>query len=164
MKLASFALIGMPPACADRLPAPETGDGADSIRGAAIADFSGLRLEAGIKVIDSVPARLKGSLEVTNPTDQPASFDVGGCPVFMRVYDAAGAEVWDQGDGAICTMILRTATLEPGETEIFQTAEAAVAVILGDDHADETYRAAVYLALVDGGQPEASAGEVELAR
>jgi hypothetical protein len=82
----------------------------------------------------------------------------------MRVYDAAGAEVWDQGDGAICTMILRTATLEPGETEIFQTAEADVAVVLGDDHADGTYRAAVYLALVDGGQPEASAGEVELAR
>jgi hypothetical protein len=164
MKFALFALIGMAPACADRVPAPETGDGADSIRGVSPADFSGFRLEAEVAVIDSVPAQLRGSLEVSNPTDQPTSFDVGGCPVFLRVYDETGAEVWDQGDGAICTMILRTVTLESGEAERFQTAEADVADILGEDHADGTYRAAVYLALVDNGQPEASAGAVELAR
>jgi hypothetical protein len=164
LELAPLALIGMAPACADRVPTPETGDGADSIRAMAPADFSGLRLEAAVAVIDSTPVRLQGSLEVTNPTDQATSFDVGGCPVFLRVSDATGALVWDQGDGAICTMILRTVTLGAGETERFQTAEVDVTAILGEELPDGTYRAAVYLALVDGGRPEASAGEVELAR
>jgi hypothetical protein len=162
-KLAPFALIGTA-ACADRVPGPETGEGADSIRAVAPADFSGLRLEAEVAVVDSVPAQLRGSLEVTNPTDQATSFDVGGCPIFLRVYDSTGTKVWDQGDGAICTMILRTVTLGPRETERFQTAEADAAEILGENLASGTYRAAVYLALVDGGQPEASASEVELAR
>jgi hypothetical protein len=164
MKLALFALIGMAPACADRVPAPETDHVAHSIGGVAPADFSGLRLEAEVAVIDSVPFPLRGSLEVTNPTDRPTSIDVGGCPAFLRLYDATEAEVWDQGDGAICTMILRTVTLEPGVAERFQTAEADVVLILGEDHPDGTYSAAVYLALVDGGEPEASAGDVELAR
>ena len=163
LEVVSLALVGMAPACADRVPTPETGGRADSI-GAAAADFSGLRLEAVVSVIDSAPVRLQGSLEVANPTDQATTFDVGGCPVFLRVYDATGAMVWDQGDGAICTMILRTVTLEAGEAERFQTAEADVTAILGDELPGGTYRAAVYLALVDGGQPEASAGEVELAR
>lgn len=162
--LVSLALIGLAAACADRVPTPETGDRADSIRVVAPADFSGLRLEAEVAVNDSIPVQLQGSLEVTNPTHQATSFDVGGCPVFLRVYDASGAMVWDQGDGAICTMILRTVTLESGETERFQTAEADVTEILGEELPDGSYRAAVYLALVDGGQPEASAGEVELAR
>lgn len=164
LELASLALVGMAPACADRVPTPETGDGADSIRVVAPVDFSGWRLEAEVAVIDSTPVRLQGSLEVTNPTDQATSFDVGGCPVFLRVYDATGAMVWDQGDGAICTMILRTVTLGAGEAEGFQTAEADVSAILGDELPGGIYRAAVYLALVDGGQPEASVREVELAR
>jgi hypothetical protein len=164
LELVSLALVGMALGCADRIPTPETGEGADSIRAVVPADFSGLRLEAEVAVIDSTPVQLQGSLEVTNPTDQATSFDVGGCPVFLRVYDASGAVVWDQGDGAICTMILRTVTLAAGETERFQTAEAEVTAILGEELPDGTYRAAVYLALVDGGQPEASAGEVELAR
>jgi hypothetical protein len=157
-------LAGMAPACADRMPAPDTGDGVDSIRGVAPADYSGLRLEADVALLDSVPVQLRGSLEVTNPTDQATSFDVGGCPVFLRVYDATGAEVWDQGDGAICTMILRTVTLEAGASEQFQTAEASVPDILGEELPDGTYRVAVYLALVEGGQPEDPAGEVELGR
>lgn len=164
LELVSLALVAMASACADRVPAPETGEGADSIRVVAPADFSGLRLEAEVAVVDSTPVRLQGALEVTNPTDQATSFDVGGCPVFLRVYDATGAMVWDQRDGAICTMILRTVTLGGGKTERFQTAEADVTAILGEELPDGTYRAAVYLALVDGGQPEASAGEVELAR
>lgn len=164
LELVSLALVAMASACADRVPAPETGEGADSIRVVAPADFSGLRLEAVVAVIDSTPVQLQGSLEVTNPTGPATSFDVGGCPVFLRVYDATGAMVWDQGDGAICTMILRTVTLGGGKTERFQTAEADVTAILGEELPDGTYRAAVYLALVDGGQPEASAGEVELAR
>jgi len=163
-ELVSLALIGMASACADRVPAPEMGEGADSIRAVAPADFSGLRLEAEVAVIDSTPVQLRGSLEVTNPTDQATSFDVGGCPVFLRVYDATGTVVWDQGDGAICSMILRTVTLGAEETERFQTAEAEVGEILGEELPDGSYRAAVYLAFVDGGQPEASAGEVELAR
>lgn len=160
LELVLPALVGLAPACADRVPAPETGDSADSIRVVAPADFSGLRLEAEAAVIDSTPVQLQGSLEVTNPTGQATSFDVGGCPVFLRVYDATGAVVWDQGDGAICTMILRTVTLGAGETERFQTADAPAPDFLRKG----TYRVAVYLALVDGGQPEASAGEVELGR
>lgn len=164
LQIGCAALAGIAPACAGRVPAPDTGDGADSIRGVAPADYSGLRLEADVAVLDSEPVHLRGSLVVTNPTDQVTSFDVGGCPVFLRVYDSTGAEVWDQGDGAICTMILRTVTLEPGASERFQTAEAAVPDILGEELPGGTYSVAVYLALVEGGQPEDSAGDVELAR
>ena len=60
-------------------------------------------------------------------------------------------------------MILRTVTLEPGNSGTFQTNTASAAEILGEELPDGTYRVAVYLAFVEGGQPEAAAGEVPLA-
>jgi hypothetical protein len=113
--------------------------------------------------MESFPGHLRGTLRVTNPTDALVSFDVGGCPVFLRVYGTDGAPVWDQGDGAVCTMILRTVRLEPGGTEAFETGTASAVDILGEERPDGTYRVRVYLALVSGGQPEAEAGEVPLA-
>ncbi|HYO47407.1 MAG TPA: BsuPI-related putative proteinase inhibitor [Gemmatimonadota bacterium] len=157
MALLAFAL-----ACADRTPGPETGNVPEPDRSTAPADVGGLALEANVAVMESFPVQLTGTLRVENPTQRTISFDVGGCPVFLRVYGSAKGEVvWDQGDGAICTMILRTVTLEPGAVESFQTAGAGD--ILGEDLPDGTYRVAVYLALVEGGQPEAVAGEVQLA-
>lgn len=122
-----------------------------------------LALEADVVVMESFPVQLRGSLRLSNPTDAPVSFDVGGCPVFLRVYGADDMPVWDQGDGAICTMILRTVTLEPGESESFETGTVSAANILGEDRPDGTYRVAVYVALASGGQPEADAGRVPLA-
>jgi hypothetical protein len=113
--------------------------------------------------MESFPVQLRGTLRVSNPTDGPISFDVGGCPVFLRVHGADGAPVWDQGDGAICTMILRIVRIEPGGAETFETGTSSAADILGEDGPDGTYRVAVYLALVSGDQPEADAGEVALA-
>ena len=134
-------------------PGPSTsGPGAES-----------LDLEADVAVMESFPVQLRGTLRIENPADVPISFDVGGCPVFLRVYDADGKPAWDQGDGAVCTMILRTVTLEPGGTETFETGTASAADILGEQLADGTYRAAIYLALVSGVRPEADAGEVSLA-
>ena len=122
-----------------------------------------LDLDADVAVMESFPVQLRGTLRVENPTDAMVSFDVGGCPVFLRVYDAEGTSVWDQGDGAVCTMILRSVRLEPGGVETFETGTASAADILGDDRPDSTYRVAVYLALVSGVRPEADAGEVPLA-
>lgn len=151
-------------ACAERTtpPDPEAERPASEPVPAA-SDVSALALETRVAVLGSFPVQIRGTLSARNPTDRTIQFDVGGCPVFLRVYDAAGATVWDQGDGAICTMILRTVTLAPGATETFETATASAATILGDDRAAARYRAGVYLALVEGEQPEASAGEVELA-
>lgn len=164
--ISTVALVALALACADRTPAPGPGDevAPEPDRTPATADVGGLALEAQVAVLDSVPVQLRGTLRVENPTERTISFDVGGCPVFLRVYGAEDARaVWDQGDGAICTMILRTVTLEPGNSETFQTGEASAADILGEDLPDGTYRVAVYLALLEGGQPEAAAGQVELA-
>lgn len=159
MALLAFAL-----ACADRTPGPETGNMPEPDRSTAPADVGGFALEANVAIMESFPVQLTGTLRVENPTQRTISFDVGGCPVFLRGYGSAKGEVvWDQGDGAICTMILRTVTLEPGAVESFQTTTAGAGDILGEDLPDGTYRVAVYLALVEGGQPEAVAGEVQLA-
>ena len=139
------------PASTDE-PAPST----------AAAGVEALALEADVVVMESFPVQLRGTLRVTNPTDALVSFDVGGCPVFLRVYGADGAPVWDQGDGAVCTMILRTVRLEPRGAETFETGTSSAADILGEEGPDGTYRVGVYLALVSGGQPEAEAGEVPL--
>lgn len=152
-------------ACADRTTPPDSGaePGPAADRAPAASDVSALALEARVSVMGSFPVQIRGRLSVRNPTGRTIQFDVGGCPVFLRVYDAAGATVWDQGDGAICTMILRTVTLAPGATETFETSTASAATILGDELPQGRYGVGVYLALVEGGQPEASAGEVELA-
>jgi hypothetical protein len=152
-------------ACADRTTPPDPGvePGPASERAAAPPDVSALALEARVAVMGSFPVQIRGTLSVRNPTDRTIQFDVGGCPVFLRVYDAEGVTVWDQGDGAVCTMILRTVTLAPGATETFETGTTSAATILGDDLPAGSYGVGVYLALVEGGQPEASAGEVELA-
>ena len=160
-----LALATLAAACAEQTPRPEPqagGEPAPSQMPPA-SDVSALALEAAVAELGSYPVQLRGTLRVTNPTDGTIQFDVGGCPVFLRIYDAEGTAVWDQGDGAICTMILRTVTLAPGATESFQTGTASATDILGDQLPDGTYRVAVYLALVEGGKPEASAGEVELA-
>jgi hypothetical protein len=152
-------------ACAERTTPPEPGAEPAPVpdRVPAPADISALVLEADVAVMESFPVQLRGTLTVRNPTDRTIQFDVGGCPVFLRAYRTAGEIAWDQGDGAICTMILRTVTLDTGATETFETATASAADILGEDLPDGTYGVGVYLALVEGGQPEASAGEVELA-
>ncbi|HEU4463927.1 MAG TPA: hypothetical protein VFS53_02670 [Gemmatimonadota bacterium] len=155
------SILALAAACAEEPRDPATtGEPAPS-GGAAGAES--LALEADVAVMESFPVQLRGTLRVSNPTGDPVSFDVGGCPVFLRVYGADGAPIWDQGDGAICTMILRTVRLEPGGSESFETGTASAADILGEDGTDGTYRVAVYLALVSGGQPEADAGEVPLA-
>ena len=152
-------------ACAEKAPPPEPETGGGPVPSAVppTADIEALALDAEVAELRSYPVQLRGTLRVTNPTDRTIRFDVGGCPVFLRVYDAAGEPVWDQGDGAVCTMILRTVTLDPGATETFQTSTSSASDILGEEHPDGTYRVGVYLALVEGGQPEASAREVELA-
>ncbi|HJR52365.1 MAG TPA: BsuPI-related putative proteinase inhibitor [Gemmatimonadota bacterium] len=159
------ALTAVALACAERTTPPDPGaepePTPDPVPSAT--DISALALEADVAVMESFPVQLRGTLSVRNPTDRSIGFDVGGCPVFLRVYDAAGRVAWDQGDGAICTMILRTVTLAPGATETFETSTASAADILGEELPDGTYGVAVYLALVEGGQPEASTGEVELA-
>lgn len=159
------ALTTVALACAERTTPPEPGAEPEPTpdRVPSATDISALTLEADVAVMESFPVQLRGTLSVRNPTDRPIQFDVGGCPVFLRVYDAAGSVAWDQGDGAICTMILRTVTLAPGATETFETGTSSAADILGEELPDGTYGVAVYLALVEGGQPEASAGEVELA-
>lgn len=129
---------------------------------ATVSGVPSLRLEADVTVLESGPVQLRGILRVENPTPEPISFDVGGCPAFLRVYGAGGEPIWDQGDGAICTMLLRTVTLAPGRAERFETATASAAEILSDDHPDGAYAVAVYLALVPEGRPEAPAGEVRL--
>ena len=161
--IAAMAVIAF--ACAERETPPATDAEPEPVPGRvpSPADISALALEADVAVMESFPVQLRGTLTVRNPTDRTIQFDVGGCPVFLRVYDAAGAIAWDQGDGAICTMILRTVTLAPGASETFQTGTSSAADILGEDLPDGTYGVGVYLALVEGGQPEASAGEVELA-
>jgi hypothetical protein len=146
-------------ACAEEPRDPASGE--DPAPGAA--GVEALALEADVVVMESFPVQLRGSLRVSNPTSGPVSFDVGGCPVFLRVYGADGAPVWDQADGAVCTMILRTVKLEPGGAETFETGTASAADILGEERPDGTYRVAVYLALLSGGQPEADGGEVALA-
>ena len=162
---AIVAMAAVALACAERTtpPEPETEPEPVPNRVPSPGDISALALEADVAVMKSFPVQLRGTLSVRNPTDRTIQFDVGGCPVFLRVYDAAGAIAWDQGDSAICTMILRTVTLEPDAMEAFETGTASAADILGEDLPDGTYGVAVYLALVEGGQPEASAGEVELA-
>lgn len=158
--IAAFAL-----ACAEQTPPPEpeTEQGPVPNRVPPTVDIAAFELEADVAVMESFPVQLRGTLSVHNPTDRTIEFDVGGCPVFLRAYHSAGGIAWDQGDGAICTMILRTVRIEPGGSESFETATASAADILGEDLPDGTYGVAVYLALVEGGQPEASAGEVELA-
>ena len=136
----------------------------DPDRDTGPADASGLRVEADVAVMESFPVQLRGTLTVENPTGRTISFDVGGCPVFLRVYRRQdGGPVWDQGNGAVCTMILRTVTLEPGDVEAFQTATVSAGEILGDDLPDGTYRTAVYLAFAGGGEREVVTGEVDLA-
>jgi hypothetical protein len=151
--------------CAEQTPAPEpeAEPGPTSNRVPPAEDISSLELEADVAVMESFPVQLRGKLTVDNPTERTIRFDVGGCPVFLRAYGAAGDIAWDQGDDAICTMILRTVTLEPGAAETFETGTVSAADILGEDLPDGTYGVAVYLALVEGGRPEAHAGEVELA-
>jgi hypothetical protein len=157
--------IAMLAACAEKAPPPESGTEPGPVpnRVPPPVDISALALEADVGVVESFPVRLRGTLTVRNPTDRTIQFDVGGCPVFLRIYDDAGEIVRDQGDAAICTMILETVTLEPGASESFETATISAAEILDEDHPDGTYRVGVYLALVEGGQPEASAGQVEIA-
>lgn len=150
-------------ACAEQAPEPEVEPGPVQNRVPSAADISALELRADVAVMESFPVQLRGTLTARNPTERAVEFDVGGCPVFLRVYDVAGSIAWDQGDGAICTMILRTVTLAPGAAETFETSTASAADILGEDLPDGTYGVAVYLALIEGGQPEAAAGEVELA-
>lgn len=161
----TIAVVAVALACAERTtpPDPGTEQGPTPDRAPSPADISALSLDADVAVMESFPVQLRGTLTVRNPTDRPIRFDVGGCPAFLRVYEAAGGIAWDQGDRAICTMILRTVTLEPGATETFETATASAADILGEELPDGAYVVGVYLALVEGGQPEASAGEVELA-
>jgi hypothetical protein len=155
------SILTLAAACAEEPREPAaTGEPAPST---APAGVEALGLEADVVVMESFPVQLKGTLEVANPTAATIAFDVGGCPVFLRVYGADGAPIWDQGDGAVCTMILRTVRIEPGGAERFETATAGAADILGENHPDGTYRVAVYLALLSGGQPEADAGEVPLA-
>ncbi|MGH7567265.1 MAG: BsuPI-related putative proteinase inhibitor [Gemmatimonadota bacterium] len=172
--LSTVALVVLALACADRTPAPgpqeEPASGPqeepapEPDPAPTTVDVGGLTLHADVVVMESFPVQLRGTLRVENPTQQTISFDVGGCPVFLRVYGAQDdTAIWDQGDGAICTMILRTVTLEPGNSETFETNTASAADILGEELPDGTYRVAVYLALVEGGQPEAAAGEVPLA-
>jgi hypothetical protein len=155
------SILALAAACAEEPRDPaSTGEPAPS---AGAAGAESLALEADVAVMESFPVQLRGTLQVSNPTAAPVSFDVGGCPVFLRVYGADGALVWDQGEGAICTMILRTVRIESDGTETFQTSTASAAEILGEDRPDGTYRVGVYLALLSGGQPEAEAGEVPLA-
>lgn len=157
----TVSIVALSLACAEELREPaSTADPASSATPSGVA---GLVLEADVVVMESFPVQLRGTLRVENPTAAPISFDVGGCPVFLRVYDTAGDLVWDQGDGAVCTMILRTVTLAPEAAESFETATASAADVLGEDHPDGTYRTAVYVALVSGSQPEADAGDVALA-
>lgn len=155
------AALALALACAEEPRDP--GSSAEPAPSAASADVGSLRLDADVLVMESFPVQLRGTLRVANPTGAPIAFDVGGCPVFLRVYGADGGVIWDQGDGAICTMILRTVTLEPGAAESFETGSASAADVLGEDRPDGTYRVTVYLARIEGGQPEADAGEVALA-
>lgn len=138
--------------------------GTDPDRSTGPAGLADLEIAADIVVMESFPVQLRGSLTASNPTEETVSFEVGGCPVFLRAYRSAnGGPVWDQANGAVCTMILRTVTIEPGEAEVFRTGTVGAAEILGDDLPDGTYRTAVYLALPPGGQHEFGTGDVQLA-
>lgn len=138
--------------------------GTDPDRPAAPAGVADLVLTADVAVMESFPVQLRGTLTVQNPTDEAVTFDVGGCPVFLRAYrTAGGGPVWDQASATACTMILRTVTLAPGASEVFQTPTASAGDILGDALPDGTYRVVIYLALAPGGEREAAAGDVQLA-
>jgi len=168
MRWTSIPAIGMAAValvCAEQRPTPEPEAEPAPVpsRVSSAQDISSLELEADVSVMESFPVQLRGTLTAHNPTDRTIEFDVGGCPVFLRVYAAAGELAWDQGDNAICTMILRTVTLESGAAETFETATVSAADVLGEDLPDGTYGVAVSLALVEGGRPEVRAGEVELA-
>ena len=157
----TLALVLLAASCAS-----ESGSstGTDPDRTTGPAGVADLEITADIVVMESFPVQLRGSLTASNLTEETVSFDVGGCPVFLRAYRSAnGGPVWDQANGAVCTMILRTVTLEPGEAEVFQTGTVGAGEILGDDLPDGTYRTAVYLALASGGEREAGTGEVQLA-
>lgn len=155
------AIVSLAASCAS-----ESGSstGTDPDRSTGPTGAEDLDFTADIVVMESFPVQLRGSLTVVNPTKRTIAFEVGGCPVFLRAYGSAnGGPVWDQANGAVCTMILRTVTLEPGEVEVFQTATAGAGEILGNDLPDGTYRTAVYLAFASGGEREVETGEVQLA-
>lgn len=160
--LASVALLSLVASCAGE---KEPGTSPTSERAsAAPAATRGLDVSADVTVMESFPVQLRGRLTVENPTGDTIVFDVGGCPIFLRVYRTQdGGPVWDQGNGAICTMILRTVSLEPGAVEVFETPTVGAREILGADLPDGTYRTAVYLAFAGDGEREAEAGTVELA-
>lgn len=123
-----------------------------------------LGVEADVVVMESFPVQLKGTMRVENRSAQPISFDVGGCPVFLRAYGPTGGEpVYDQAASTTCIMILETVTLEPGGARTFETPTVSAADILGGNLPDGTYRLTVYLPMIERGELVADAGEVQLA-
>lgn len=156
-------------ACAKReTPAPEPGadrPDANTAESPATPRPNGdLGVEADVAIMESFPVQLKGTLRVENQTALPISFDVGGCPVFLRAYGPTGGEpVYDQAASTTCIMILETVTLEPGGARTFETPTVSAADILGGNLPDGTYRMTVYLPMVEGGELQADAGEVQLA-
>ena len=155
-------------ACAKReSPAPEPDaerPATEPAAGPATPQPNGdLGLEADVAIMESFPVQLKGTLRVENQSSQPISFDVGGCPVFLRAYGPTGGEpVYDQAASTTCIMILETVKLEPGGVETFETPTVSAADILGGNLPDGTYRLTIYLPMVEG-ELEADAGEVQLA-
>ena len=161
----------LPLACAEReSPAggPEPGAGPPAVEPAegptTPEPNRGLAVEADVAIMESFPVQLKGTLRVENRSTRPISFDVGGCPVFLRAYGATGGEpVYDQAASTTCIMILETVTLEPGGARTFETPTVSAGDILGGTLPDGTYRLTVYLPMVEAGELQADAGEVQLA-
>ena len=144
-------------ACGGSDPAEPPGPDSSVVR-------DGVAYSSDVRILESFPIQLRGSMRIENTGAQPARLELGsGCPVLLRVYRGTGsAPAWDQGNTVVCTMQIEVLSLGPGEVAEEEAPATNAAEILGDSLPDGTYRMATYLR-VDGGVIEVPAGQVELA-
>lgn len=130
------------------------------------AGLDGLVFEADLGVgqvlpIDPPQRLIVGRMTIENRAEAPASFEAGGCPVFLVATNEDG-RVWRQRDHVACVAIARRITIEPGASVELVTPRATSAGIVAGTGEGGRHRLEVVLHRPGGSHVVVEAGEIEL--
>ena len=160
MSRASLPLLATLLTACGRVSDPAEAPGPDS---SVVRD--GVAYSAEVRVLESFPVQLRGSLRMENTTPNTVRLELGsGCPVLLRAYRTAERRtpVWDQGSGLACTLQIQIRSLAPGGVANEDAPPTDAAEILGDSLPAGTYHLSAYVR-VNAGTLELPAGSAELA-
>ena len=139
--------------------------------GSSGEEQGGLHFDADLKVANSAPVQIQGVLKVTNQGHESVLLTSARCPLMLRAY-RNDELVWDQGESAICPVLVMPNPIiylplevRPGGELELSTTSVSAGEILGNQLDEGEYSLSIYVHAPRFSEPsEFLAGKVKLTR